>query len=87
MHKANHTCIIQQAYGVYLLDKFPFRNQIPLKEDLPRVPAEYAKDLFYYHEVDLLQELSTGKSWSWCEVRPDVIVRPYTRSTTPLTTY
>ncbi|PYI08052.1 hypothetical protein BO78DRAFT_442279 [Aspergillus sclerotiicarbonarius CBS 121057] len=62
------------AYGVYLLDKFPFRGQVPLKEDLPRVPAEYAKDLFYYHEVDLLQELSTGKSWSWCEVRPDVIV-------------
>lgn len=65
---------LPQAYGVYLLDKFPFRGQIPLKEDLPRVPAEYAKDLFYYHEVDLLHEISEGKSWSWCEVRPDVIV-------------
>ncbi|KAJ5668720.1 hypothetical protein N7462_009790 [Penicillium macrosclerotiorum] len=63
-----------KAYGVYLLDKFPFRGQVPLKEDLPRVPAEYAKDLFYYHEVDLLHELSAGKAWSWCEVRPDVIV-------------
>ncbi|XRM46315.1 hypothetical protein ABZX51_009358 [Aspergillus tubingensis] len=63
-----------KAYGVYLLDKFPFRCQIPLKEDLPRVPAEYAKDLFYYHEVDLLHELCIGKTWSWCEVRPDVIV-------------
>ncbi|KAJ6019956.1 hypothetical protein N7499_004134 [Penicillium canescens] len=63
-----------KAYGVYLLDKFPFRGQVPLKEDLPRVPAEYAKDLFYYHEVDLLHELSAGKPWSWCEVRPDVIV-------------
>ncbi|KAE8353463.1 hypothetical protein BDV28DRAFT_148042 [Aspergillus coremiiformis] len=63
-----------KAYGVCLLDKFPFRGQVPLSEDLPRVPAEYAKDLFYYHQVDLLQELSAGKSWSWCEVRPDVIV-------------
>ncbi|PYH42880.1 SDR family oxidoreductase [Aspergillus saccharolyticus JOP 1030-1] len=63
-----------KAYGVYLLDKFPFRGQTPLSEDLPRVPAEYAKDLFYYHEVDLLKELSAGKPWSWCEVRPDVIV-------------
>ncbi|KAJ5937120.1 hypothetical protein N7466_003570 [Penicillium verhagenii] len=63
-----------KAYGVYLLEKFPFRGQVPLKEDLPRVPAEYAKDLFYYHEVDLLQKLSVGKTWSWCEVRPDVIV-------------
>ena len=63
-----------QAYGVYLLDKFPFRGQVPLKEDLPRVPAEYAKDLFYYHQVDLLHAISEGKTWSWCEVRPDVIV-------------
>ncbi|RAL14140.1 SDR family oxidoreductase [Aspergillus homomorphus CBS 101889] len=63
-----------KAYGVYLLDKFPFRGQTPLSEDLPRVPAEYAQDLFYYHEVDLLQELSKDKQWSWCEVRPDVIV-------------
>lgn len=64
-----------QAYGVYLLDKFPFRGQTPLSEDLPRVPAEHSQDLFYYHEVDLLHELSAGKAWSWCEVRPDVIVR------------
>lgn len=63
-----------QAYGVYLLDNFPFRGQVPLKEDLPRVAPEYAKDLFYYHQVDLLHELSAGKTWSWCEVRPDVIV-------------
>ncbi|QKX54388.1 uncharacterized protein TRUGW13939_01474 [Talaromyces rugulosus] len=63
-----------KAYGVYLLDKFPFRGQVPLKEDLPRVGPEYAKDLFYYHQVDLLHELSAGKTWSWCEVRPDVIV-------------
>ncbi|KAE8146976.1 hypothetical protein BDV25DRAFT_169498 [Aspergillus avenaceus] len=63
-----------KAYGVYLLDKFPFRGQVPLSEDLPRVPEEYSKDLFYYHLVDLLHELSAGKSWSWCEVRPDVIV-------------
>lgn len=59
---------------MHLLDKFPFRGQIPLKEDLPRIPAEYAKDLFYYHEVDLLHEISEGKSWSWCEIRPDIIV-------------
>ncbi|PYH87452.1 hypothetical protein BO71DRAFT_404648 [Aspergillus ellipticus CBS 707.79] len=63
-----------KAYGVYLLDKFPFRGQTPLREDLPRVPAEYAKDLFYYHQVDLLHDLSANKTWSWCEVRPDVIV-------------
>ncbi|KAJ5908728.1 hypothetical protein N7495_001410 [Penicillium taxi] len=63
-----------KAYGIQMLDNFPFKEQVPLKEDLPRIPADWAKDLFYYHQVDLLQELSLGKPWSWCEVRPDVIV-------------
>lgn len=58
-----------------MFDKFPFRGQTPLKESYPRIPEEYAKNLFYYHLVDLLHELSAGKPWSWCEVRPDIIVR------------
>ncbi|KAJ5155932.1 hypothetical protein N7492_008735 [Penicillium capsulatum] len=63
-----------KAYGVLMLDKFPFRGKAPLKEDFPRIPEDYAKNLFYYHQVDLLAELSAGKSWSWCEVRPDIII-------------
>lgn len=57
-----------------MFDKFPFRGQTPLKESYPRIPEEYGKNLFYYHQVDLLHELSAGKTWSWCEVRPDIIV-------------
>lgn len=57
-----------------MLDKSPFRGKAPLKEDLSRIPEDYAKELFYYHQVDALHELSAGKSWSWCEVRPDIIV-------------
>ncbi|OJJ43517.1 hypothetical protein ASPZODRAFT_145871 [Penicilliopsis zonata CBS 506.65] len=60
-----------KAYGVYLLDRFPYRGQTPLHESLPRVDTN---ELFYYHQVDALRTLSAGKSWSWCEVRPDVIV-------------
>ncbi|KAJ5377943.1 uncharacterized protein N7496_005352 [Penicillium cataractarum] len=63
-----------KAYGVMMFDKFPFRGQTPLKESYPRIPDEYAKNLFYYHMVDLLHELSAGKAWSWCEVRPDIII-------------
>ncbi|KAJ5407791.1 hypothetical protein N7509_001674 [Penicillium cosmopolitanum] len=63
-----------KAYGVLLGDKFPFRGQAPLKESFPRIPEEFAKDLFYYHQKDLLKELSAGKTWSWCEVRPDIII-------------
>lgn len=63
-----------KAYGLQMLDKFPYRDQVPLSESLPRIPPEYAKDVFYYHEVDALKDLSQGKNWTWCEVRPDVVV-------------
>jgi len=68
-----------KAYGLQMLDKFPYKDRIPLSESLPRIPAEYAKDVFYYHQVDAVKELSKGKRWTWCEVRPDVIA-----STLPL---
>ena len=57
-----------------MFEKFPYRGQTPLKESYSRIHEEYAKNLFYYHQVDLLHELSAGKAWSWCEVRPDIIV-------------
>ncbi|KAA8646845.1 SDR family oxidoreductase [Aspergillus tanneri] len=57
-----------KAYGIHLVGNFPFQGQTPLREDLPRIPEEYGKDLFYYRQVDLLQYLSAGKTWSWCEV-------------------
>ena len=72
------TCVVlitgTKAYGLSMLDKFPFKDQLPLSESLPRIPEAYGKDLFYYHQVDTLQQSSEGKSWTWCEVRPDVIV-------------
>jgi hypothetical protein len=30
--------------------------------------------MFYYHQIDLLQDLSKGKAWTFCDVIPDVIV-------------
>ena len=64
-----------KAYGLQMLDKCPYKNNVPWSESLPRIPPEYAKNVFYYHEVDALKEMSAGKKWTWCEVRPDVIVR------------
>ncbi|KAK2745563.1 hypothetical protein FQN57_003688 [Myotisia sp. PD_48] len=63
-----------KAYGVHLIDKFPFPNQLPLDEELPRIPEPYASDMFYYNQIDMLTSLSQGKSWTWCEVRPDIVV-------------
>ncbi|KAF4969098.1 hypothetical protein FZEAL_10292 [Fusarium zealandicum] len=63
-----------KAYGVHLLDEFPFKNHLPLKESLPRIPEPYASQMFYYNQCDELAALSKGKSWTWCDVMPDVIV-------------
>jgi hypothetical protein len=63
-----------KAYGVHLLDKFPFAKQLPLSESLPRIPEPYASEMFYYSQTDFLARLSKGKTWTWCEVIPDVVI-------------
>jgi hypothetical protein len=46
----------------------------PLNEDNPRIPSPYGDEIFYYDQVDLIREAAKGKSWKWCEVRPDQII-------------
>ncbi|KAL5336870.1 hypothetical protein BJX70DRAFT_371360 [Aspergillus crustosus] len=62
-------------YGVAVfqhIDKIELNP--PLREDNPRVPSPYGDEIFYYAQVDLLKEVSKGKQWRWCEIRPDQIV-------------
>ena len=63
-----------KAYGVQCLDEFPFPDKLPLSEDLPRIPEPWQSQNFYYNMCDWLEQESKGKSWTWCEVRPDMIV-------------
>lgn len=63
-----------KAYGVHLIENFPFKTELPLKESLPRIPEPYASEMFYYNQLDTLTTLARGKDWTWCEVIPDVIV-------------
>lgn len=63
-----------KVYGVHLLDAFPFSDSLPLTEAHPRIPEPYASQMFYYNQVDLLAAKSKGKSWSFCDVRPDIVV-------------
>ncbi|KAK7417116.1 hypothetical protein QQZ08_011742 [Neonectria magnoliae] len=63
-----------KAYGVHLIDEFPFKNDLPLKESLPKIPEPHASQMFYYNQCDELAALSKGKQWSWCDVIPDMIV-------------
>ncbi|KIW74833.1 hypothetical protein Z517_11603 [Fonsecaea pedrosoi CBS 271.37] len=63
-----------KAYGVHLgKDLFPFQNQLPLTESLPRIPEPHASRMFYYQQIDSLRRLSRGRSWQWVDLRPDVI--------------
>jgi hypothetical protein len=63
-----------KAYGVHLIDEFPFSKDLPCKESLPRIPEPYASQMFYYNQTDMLSSMSKGKPWTWCEVIPDMIV-------------
>jgi len=66
---------VSKAYGVHLgKELFPFSGNLPLKETLPRIPEPYASQMFYYYLLDRLTSLSQGRKWTWCDIRPDVIV-------------
>lgn len=63
-----------KAYGVQCLADFPFADKLPLSEDLPRIPEPYRSQNFYYNQTDWLEAQSKDKSWTFCEIRPDVVV-------------
>ncbi|KAL4868289.1 hypothetical protein BDV12DRAFT_185975 [Aspergillus spectabilis] len=63
-----------KTYGVHLIDKFPFKDQLPLKESLPPIPEPFASKLFYYPQVEFLQDRSKDKPWTYCDIIPDIVV-------------
>lgn len=63
-----------KAYGLQCLADFPFKDKLPLSEDLPRIPEPWRSQNFYYNQTDWLESQSAGKAWTWCEVRPDVVI-------------
>jgi nucleoside-diphosphate-sugar epimerase len=63
-----------KTYGVHLLGDFPFRDALPLHEDLPPIPEPHLSQMFYYAQVAVLQDLSRGKAWAWCDLIPDNII-------------
>lgn len=63
-----------KIYGCQMLDRFPFANDLPLRETLPPIPEPDLSQLFYYDQIDCLKRISAHKSWNWCEVRPDNII-------------
>ncbi|KAI9749645.1 MAG: DNA polymerase zeta [Chaenotheca gracillima] len=61
-----------KGYGVEYSDKLELKA--PFVETLPRIPEPYASNIFYYVQQDLMKELSAGKPWNYCELRPDAII-------------
>ncbi|KAL4767076.1 hypothetical protein BDW60DRAFT_220823 [Aspergillus nidulans var. acristatus] len=70
--------VLQTGTNSYGVAVFRFQEHIdinpPLREDNPRIPSPWGDEIFYYAQVDLIKEANKGKSWKWCEVRPDQIV-------------
>lgn len=46
----------------------------PHFESQPRLRGEWGDKLFYHAQVDFIAAYANGKSWSWFETRPDIIV-------------
>ena len=63
-----------KAYGVEFYGQKGVEYIPPLKETASRIPEPYASNIFYYPQYDLLKAASEGKAWSFCEVRPDLII-------------
>ncbi|CBX98948.1 hypothetical protein IAQ61_007442 [Plenodomus lingam] len=62
-------------YGILFAEVLGERfGPVPLKEDLPRLPSPLRDSLMFYAMADEMDELSRGKSWKWCDIRPDMIV-------------
>ncbi|KAH7395595.1 hypothetical protein BKA64DRAFT_62366 [Cadophora sp. MPI-SDFR-AT-0126] len=74
MVSTNLKTVIMQTGGKGYGAQYPLKLNTPFSESLPRIPSPYAESVFYYSQVDVLKELSAGKSWTFTEIRPDVVV-------------
>ncbi|KAK2745757.1 hypothetical protein FQN55_006078 [Onygenales sp. PD_40] len=84
VHAIDYLCpnlkfwVLQTGTNHYGVAVFQHMDKIhlapPLREEAPRIPPPYGDEIFYYDQVDLVKKAAKGKSWRWCEVRPDQIV-------------
>jgi len=59
---------------MHLRAGFPFSSHLPLAEDLPPLPEPHASQLLYTSQTKVLRALSQSEQWTWCEIRPDLII-------------
>ncbi|KZV91745.1 hypothetical protein EXIGLDRAFT_675760 [Exidia glandulosa HHB12029] len=59
------------GYGIYLPGG---HFKAPLVETMDPMPEPYRSEGWYYAFKEILREGSKDRAWTWCEVRPDIIV-------------
>lgn len=60
-----------RGYGIHLPGGV---FKAPFKESMGRLPAPIARNVFCFAHQDALEQMSKGREWTWCEVRPDAII-------------
>ena len=40
------------------------------------LPGDHESRVNYSAMRDVLEKASTGKQWTWCDIRPDAVVSP-----------
>jgi hypothetical protein len=55
-------------------DAVPSLLDSPYEESRPRLTGALADPIFYYGQIDVCEEASQGRGWTFSETRPDVIV-------------
>ncbi|PGH32521.1 hypothetical protein GX50_04695 [[Emmonsia] crescens] len=68
---------IQLQYGTFIYGTCftdDFYMPVPLSETLPPLRRPWADRLPYFNLSRWMEEFSDGKSWKWCETRPDDII-------------
>lgn len=64
-----------KMYGCHLLENHPTDYlQVPHKESQERLRSPYGESLFYHPQLDFIESYAKGKSWNWCDTRPDIII-------------
>ncbi|EJD42574.1 hypothetical protein AURDEDRAFT_115013 [Auricularia subglabra TFB-10046 SS5] len=60
-----------RGYGIYVPGGL---HKAPLVESMDPLPEPYRSQVFYFAFQELLRKASSGKSWTWAELRPDAII-------------
>lgn len=60
-----------KAYGIHIPGGM---FTAPYEESMGALPEEHEKNINYPALRNILEKASTGKQWTWCDIRPDAVI-------------